>query len=172
MKYFFAILIMAAVGSSAFCQAEKAIYKDDAFIKAVLDEQNVYRSALGLPALSWSANLAKDALAWGKQLAQMDKGQHDPGIRTVNEGENLWWGTAGAFSYTQMVDYWGSEKKYFVFGVFPDCKTKRSAVVGHYTQIVWKNTTATGCALVSNGKTDFLVCRYSPPGNVEGEKVY
>jgi hypothetical protein len=29
-----------------------------------------------------------------------------------------------------------------------------------------------GCALASNGKTDYLVCRYASPGNVYGEKPW
>jgi uncharacterized protein YkwD len=172
MKTLFVILLTTLTHYEAACQANKAIYRDTAFIGAVLQEHNVYRTPLGLPGLEWSDALAKDALAWGEQLAKGDRGQHDPQIRSMNEGENLWWGTANAFSYVQMVDGWGGEKKDFVYGTFPECKTRRSAVVGHYTQIVWKTTRSVGCALVSNGRTDFLVCRYGPPGNMEGEKPY
>jgi hypothetical protein len=64
------------------------------------------------------------------------------------------------------------EKKLFREGVFPDCRVNRTAVVGHYTQIVWRNTQSVGCALVGNGRTDFLVCRYSPAGNFYGERPY
>jgi hypothetical protein len=71
-----------------------------------------------------------------------------------------------------MVDTWGAEKKFFREGLFPDCRTNKSAVIGHYTQMVWRNTQAVGCALVSSDHNDYLVCRYSPPGNVTGQKVY
>jgi len=172
MKPFFTILLSLAACSFARCQTGKAVYNDPAFVKAVLEQHNHYRSALGLPPLTWSANLASDALGWAQQIAKLDQGQHDPRIRAVNEGENIWWGTEGAFSYVQMVDFWAAEKKDFVYGVFPNVKTRRAAVVGHYTQMIWKATSAVGCAVVGNGKTDFLVCRYSPPGNVEGEKPY
>lgn len=166
------LLLAALVPAGAYCQGEKAIYRDKPFIDSVLKQHNIYRAGLRLPALEWSASLASDALAWGQQLVKGDRGQHDPQVRSLNEGENLWWGTADAFSYARMVDGWASEKKDFVYGVFPDCKSRRSAVVGHYTQMIWRNTRSVGCALVGNGKTDFLVCRYGPPGNVEGEKVY
>lgn len=154
-----------------YSQNNKSIYKDSAFISEILNQHNGYRMALQLPDLSWSPGLAKDALAWGEHLASMDKGEHDGSIRG-KEGENLWWGTADAFSYADMVGMWGKEKSNFKYGVFPDVGMSKSAMVGHYTQIVWKNTTSVGCALVGNGKTDFLVCRYSTPGNVVGQKPY
>src|ERR1700742_78571 len=152
-------------------QSSKVVYNDTAFISAILQTHAGYRSSLQEPPLTWSAPLAKDALAWAQHLASINKGEHDLSIRG-REGENLWWGTAGAFSYTDMVGMWGNEKKSFKYDTYPNCSTSHSAVVGHYTQMVWKNTTSVGCALASNGKTDFLVCRYSPPGNIIGEKPY
>jgi hypothetical protein len=164
---FFLVLFSPVV----FSQSGAAQYKDPAFIDSILQRHNNYRAALHVAPLSWSATLAADALAWARHLAQIDQGQHDGSIRG-REGENLWWGTTGAFSYGEMVGFWGGEQKDFVYGVFPDCKARRSAVVGHYTQMIWKNTTTVGCALVGNGKTDYLVCRYASAGNVEGEKPY
>jgi hypothetical protein len=166
------IVFLLSAGTEAWAQADKVAFKNAEFVKAVLDEQNRYRKELGLPALTWSPKLANDALAWARELARSEKGAHDPQARALHEGENIWWGTADAYSYTQMVDFWASEKKDFVYGTFPNCTNSNSAVVGHYTQLVWRNTTSTGCALASNGKMDFLVCRYSPPGNVIGQKPY
>jgi uncharacterized protein YkwD len=172
MKAIYLFLLTILAYESAYSQTGKTIYRDQPFIDSILKEHNIYRSELQLPALEWSASLASDALAWGQKLVKQNRGQHDPQARTLNEGENLWWGTAGAFSYAQMIDGWASEKKDFVHANFPDCKARRSAVVGHYTQMIWRNTRSVGCALVGNGQTDFLICRYGPPGNVEGEKVY
>jgi len=89
------------------------------------------------------------------------------------EGENLWAGTAERFSYTQMVNNWGKEKKYFKYGIFPNVSTSGNWTdVGHYTQIIWYNTTEVGCAKAPSGRYDIFVCRYSPPGNYIGQKVY
>ena len=151
-------------------QSREPIFKDSAFMNAVLMQHNTYRTALQLSYLTWSDDLAADAKGWAVHLAAIDKGDHDLSIRG-REGENLWWGTAGAFSYTDMVGFWGNEKKDFVYDVFPNCR-KGKAVVGHYTQIVWKNTISVGCALATNGKIDYLVCRYSPAGNIIGQKPY
>src|SRR5258708_32472054 len=170
-KYLFFAWLLLMGRADGFCQAGQPLYKDPAFIDSVLLHHNAFRSALHLAPLTWSADLASDAQVWATKLARMDKGQHDPAIGG-REGENIWWGSAGAFSSGDMVDFWGSEQQQFVYGVFPDCRTSRSAVVGHYTQLIWKNTQAVGCALVSNGKMDYLVCRYSAPGNIMGEKPY
>ena len=164
----FVVFLSALKG---YCQSTKAVYADSSFIAQILQQHQTYRDALQLPALSWSPALAKDALAWAQHLASVGKGEHDMDIRG-KEGENLWWGTAGAYSYAEMVGMWGSEKRSFRYDTYPNCTTHRSAVVGHYTQMVWKNTQFVGCALSSNGQTDFLVCRYSPAGNIVGGKPY
>ena len=165
------VIFLSSLVLHGYSQQRKAIYNDTAFISEMLNQHNTYRSALQLPPLTWSPALAKDALAWAQHLAEIDKGQHDMSIRG-REGENLWWGTADAYSYTEMVTYWGNERNSFKYGVFPDIATSKSAMVGHYTQMVWKNTTTVGCALASSGSTDYLVCRYAVPGNVLGEKPY
>jgi Cysteine-rich secretory protein family len=171
LKCLFVVMLCIIARSAVYSQVQKPMYKDTAFIAAILQQHNVYRSALHLPLLSWSPELASDAQAWAQNLARTDKGQHDLSIRG-REGENLWWGTAGAFGFGEMVGFWGNEKKDFVYGTYPDCKSSNSAVVGHYTQVIWRSTTSVGCALVGNGKNDYLVCRYSPPGNEMGQKPY
>ena len=46
--------------------------------------------------------------------------------------------------------------------------------VGHYTQVIWRDTTQVGCALVTvaSGEDEILVCRYLDGGNVTGQKTY
>ena len=165
------LFLVIGFAVNGYSQEQRTIYADPAFVNAILEHHNAYRSALHLPPLQWSPALAADALKWARELAGTDKGQHDQEI-VGKEGENLWWGTANAFSFGEMVETWAAERKSFREGVFPDCRTGRSAVVGHYTQMVWRNTQAVGCALVGNGGNDYLVCRYSPPGNVIGQKPY
>jgi hypothetical protein len=165
------VFLFFSLVSKGYAQPAKVVYDDPSFISAILKQHKTYRDELQLPALSWSPGLAKDALAWAQHLASIDKGEHNQDIRGV-EGENLWWGTAGAFNYAQMVDMWGNEKKSFKYDIFPNCSSSRSAVVGHYTQMIWRSTLSVGCALSTNGKTDFLVCRYGPPGNIVGQKPY
>jgi hypothetical protein len=78
-------------------------------------------------------------------------------------------GTQGAFTIESMVGAWASERRMFVPGVFPAVsRTGNWADVAHYTQMVWPKTERIGCALASNRKIDYLVCRYSPAGNIDG----
>jgi hypothetical protein len=81
-------------------------------------------------------------------------------------------GTRGAFSYESMVGGWSSEARYFMPGQFPAVSRSGNwADVGHYTQMIWPTTTHVGCALASNARSDYLVCRYSPAGNIDGRQL-
>ena len=46
-----------------------------------------------------------------------------------------------------------------------------SASVAPDVTMIWSRTTRVGCALASNARDDYLVCRYVPAGNVVGEKA-
>lgn len=147
-------------------QSTKAMNKNE-----ILTAHNKYRQAVGVPPLQWSNTVASSAQQWANQLAATRRFQHSNNRRY---GENLWMGTAGRFTFMQMVNSWGSEKKYFIPNrTFPNVSSSGNwADVGHYTQIIWRNTTQVGCGLASGGGNDYLVCQYSPPGNVIGQKVY
>lgn len=151
--------------SKLFAQTTRTINKDD-----ILAAHNKYRQEVGVPALKWSDTVATAAQKWANQLASTGQFQHSG---SASYGENLWMGTAGAFSFTQMVDSWGSEKKFFVAGTFPNVSSSgKWQDVGHYTQVIWRNTTEVGCGLATAGGKDYLVCQYNPKGNYIGQKVY
>jgi Cysteine-rich secretory protein family len=136
----------------------------------MLNVHNKYRSELGIPSVTWSNTLASHAQQWANHLANSQQFEHSQG---TGEGENLWMGTAGYFSYSQMAAGWASEKQHFRYGTFPDVSTTgRWFDVGHYTQMIWQNTTEIGCAVATGGGNDILVCRYNPPGNYQGQRPY
>ncbi len=171
MQKTFLFLVFITMLFNAKSQKVKAITKDTAFITAMLNGQNKYRNELGITDLKWNATLAEEAREWGVYLAAKNKFEHSRGLK--NQGENLWMGTASAYSLEDMTSSWGNEKQFFKPAAFPDCSTNGSwHTVGHYTQIIWRNTTEVGCALVSNNKADYLVCRYNPAGNIMGRRVY
>lgn len=87
-------------------------------------------------------------------------------------GENLWMGTHGAYSVETMIGGWAAEKRMFVSGIFPNNSSTGNWVeVGHYTQMIWPTTQRIGCAIASTARSDYLVCRYSPAGNIDGHWV-
>jgi uncharacterized protein YkwD len=160
-----ALLIAAGPG-------EAAALSD--FDKAILDAHNRERAGLGVPPLTWSDTLAADAAQWADHLVKLGHPQHSKPEERNHEGESLWVGTAGAYTPDEMVQGWIGEKSSFVYGTFPGVvKTGDWHVVGHYTQVVWRNTKEIGCAKASlSGGLDLLVCRYNPAGNLIGEKPY
>jgi len=136
-------------------------------IQEILDVHNGYREQVGVPALSWSDSLAASAQNWANQLAATGTLMHS------GAGENLADGTAGSFTVTQLIAMWGNEQANFKDGTFPDVSiTGNWEDVGHYSQIVWRNTTEVGGGLATGNGLDFLVCHYNPAGNVIGETVY
>lgn len=81
-------------------------------------------------------------------------------------------GTRGAFSVDQMLGSWVAEGRMFRPGRFPNVsRTGSWEQVGHYTQMIWPTSIRVGCAVRSSIRYDYLVCRYSPPGNVMGVMV-
>jgi pathogenesis-related protein 1 len=145
----------------------------------ILEIHNRARADVGSPALAWSGTLAADAKSWAEHLVSLNEGKpldqrsdlvHATG---TGQGENLAqraaWGSNGASppSTESLLDGWLNEK---------------SSMGGHYTQMVWKTTKEVGCGTASlsgsaaggsmTGQSVFLVCRYSPPGNIAGEKPY
>ncbi|UZK67723.1 CAP domain-containing protein [Sphingomonas sp. M1-B02] len=136
----------------------------------VLAAHNRERAATGTPPLRWDAGLAASAKAWAEHLAAASRFEHAPENPTTPEGENLWAGTKDHYSAEAMVDAWIREKRYFKRGKFPNNSvTGRVADIGHYTQVVWRDTGQVGCAMAKGRAEDILVCRYSDAGNYEGE---
>jgi Cysteine-rich secretory protein family len=161
-----------ALSLVALTTSFKAVSQPNSFAQTILTVHNQYRSDVNVPDLTWSDSLAQDAQQWADELAERG-GDLQHSENRNGQGENLWAGTAEAFSYEDMVEGWGSEKEYFMYGTFPDVSTTGEwSDVGHYTQMIWVDTTEVGCAIASGGGNDVLVCRYSPAGNYLGQSVY
>jgi pathogenesis-related protein 1 len=134
----------------------------------ILARHDATRAAVGVWShWRWSAELASDAQAWADYLAANDRFEHAASIRG-QQGENL----AASFGYANPIDIgvgsWIDERNYnYVPGVtLSEAMSRATGVIGHYTQIVWRDTTQLGCGLATgrDGMSK-LVCRYNPPGN-------
>ena len=131
---------------------------------------NLERARVNAPPLQWDPYLAASAASYGPVLARKGGLVHSPRAARRGQMENLWMGSRGYFAPEQMVGAWVSERALFRPGVFPYVsRTGRWSDVGHYTQMIWKGTTRVGCAIHASGRWDYLICRYSPPGNVDGK---
>jgi hypothetical protein len=125
-----------------------------------------------LPVLSWSAAAAGKAQAWADQCQYA----HNPNLG--NFGENIAAATPNTWTTAGVVQFWASEASSYDYGRNTCAPGKEC---GHYTQIVWRNTTQVGCATKVCNKNSpfsgftqwqFWVCDYSPPGNFVGERPY
>ncbi len=148
-------------------QSEGAASFDDRLLRT----HNVERVRLGQTPLTWSRTLANDAARWAQHLADTATFEHaEEKAGTPPQGENLWMGTLHAYSPEAMVDAWIVERELFKAGAFPDISRNGNWIdVGHYSQLIWYNTKEVGCALAANREDEYLVCRYFPAGNWDGE---
>lgn len=138
----------------------------------LLAAHNRERALVGVPPLAWDAQLAADAASYGPALAALGRLDHSPRAGRPGQSENLWTGTAGAYSPEQMVESWTREKAWFRPGVFPDVSSTGNWLdVSHYTLMIWRSTARVGCAVHRSTAWDYLICRYSPRGNIDGQRV-
>lgn len=154
---------------------EEARPRGEALLRRVMVRaHNEAREDVDVPPLQWDEGLAAQALTYARELARTRRFQHsDKAFRPTPQGENLWMGTRGAFTYAEMAATWEKERRYYRHRPVPNFSTTGDwRDVGHYTQMVWRETTALGCALASNPWDDYLVCRYTPPGNVYGRTIF
>jgi len=143
------------------------------FEQRVLFVQNQERSTHGVEPLRWNAALAASARRRADHLALTGTLYHSAERSDRPVGENLWAGTRGYYPLEAMVDTWVGEKRFFKPGVFPNnSSTGRVADVGHYTQLMWRDTNEVGCALATGKAKDVLVCRYSNAGNYVGARPF
>jgi len=130
-------------------------------MQPLLDAHNRLREAHCAPPLSWSLPLAEQAGQWATHLAASGC---NLAHSTSDVGENLAAATAGTLTPEGVAELWYREKGDYDFrrGGF-------SMRTGHFTQLVWKGTTAMGCGTSSCGGLEIYVCNYAPAGNVQGE---
>ena len=168
-----AIVAIAALVVASPLAAQVTFVPSETVAARLLAAHNVERARLGLKPLVWSAKLADHSKQWAQTLAESDKLEHAPDGADGDEGENLWNGTKHDYTPDEMIAFFIDEAKHFKRGTFPDVSTTgRWDDVGHYTQLVWKDTREVGCTIASNQRRDFLVCRYWPAGNIKGQPVY
>lgn len=132
---------------------------------------NRWRKEIGVPAVSWSADLASKAQAWANHLKET-RGCNQMHSGSAGVGENLYWASPKRWSSgkteeqsispADVVDSWAQERKDYTYRT-NSCATGK--VCGHYTQVVWRITTEVGCGkAVCSDKSQVWVCNYKPAG--------
>ncbi len=136
-------------------------------MRGITAAHNAVRSPLGVPDLKWSPTLQASAQAWADHLTvecDTESNPHSGG----DTGENIYWSFGSTVTGDIVVEAWASEVADYTYA-----DNSCSGVCGHYTQVVWANTTDVGCArAVCDDSSEWWVCQYLPPGNFVGEKPY
>ncbi|MEZ4367461.1 MAG: CAP domain-containing protein [Kofleriaceae bacterium] len=145
-------------------------------LAGILAAHNQVRASHGQAALSWDDDLAEIAATWAAACVDVEAPagliDHNPGRSdTYPEyvGENIF-GSSAPTTGTSAVSAWASEESDYDY----DTNTC-TGVCGHYTQLVWAETTKVGCAMHACPGLTFgnaIVCNYAPGGNVNGRRPY
>jgi uncharacterized protein YkwD len=133
----------------------------------MLAAHNAVRAQVHVPPLVWSEPLEARARSWANRLLREGKFMHTP---KGAYGENLY-EVEGTYAVTasprEVVKAWADEAAFY------DHRSNTCRdVCGHYTQIVWSDTRAVGCAAARNSRREVWVCNYDPPGNWVGRRPY
>lgn len=129
--------------------------------ETVLSVHNQFRAWHHGEPLMWDDRLA----SYAERHASQCQFKHSH----LGFGENI---AAGYPSVTDAINSWYGEVKNYSY-LAPGFSYK----TGHFTQVVWRETKRIGCANVAcNGSKGtpghFLVCEYSPAGNVLGKQYF
>lgn len=144
------------VQDSAASVSDSSSNQLDSFASGCTDLHNSLRAKHSAPPLTWNSTLAdyaKNYLSNQNCVFEHSGGPY---------GENL---AMGYPSAENAIQGWYDEIKSYDFS-----SGQFSLSTGHFTQVVWKDTTQVGCHLYDcgSGKGGFLACEYYPAGNVIG----
>lgn len=147
-------------------------------IDQMLEAHNQLRREVGVPEVTWSEELAAFAQTWANVLIREGGLRHRPAAERNNGqiGENL----ASIYSSApggavrsprQAVRGWAEEKAHYSYDS-NSCTPGEEC--GHYTQMIWADTTEVGCAVARNedATEEVWVCNYNPAGNIVGQRPY
>jgi pathogenesis-related protein 1 len=166
------LLIQFSYGQPVDKTTGSRIIPEDA--QKILEHHNKVRQEVGVTPLEWSSELAAYSQEWADHLAangcRMEHRQQ-PKINDEAVGENLFWGSSSTAYHPIDASFsWYSEKKLYTYGKFGKGNWH---AFGHYTQMIWKNTSkiGVGVAVCKNGEI-LVVANYYPAGNYVDQVPY
>ncbi|UJR22971.1 hypothetical protein I4U23_025998 [Adineta vaga] len=154
-------VVLAVVSVNAFTPAQIK------FQEETLKQHNILRARHCVAGLVLDTKLSQTAQAYADKLAAENNFQHS----NNGHGENLYMMSSsasivGLVPGSKATQSWYDEIKDYNYNL-----PGFSAKVGHFTQVVWKNSKqlGVGIAYANNGRKAIIVANYSPPGNYMGQ---
>lgn len=141
---------------------------EDGAMMGITEAHNIVRRGVGVPDLEYSAEMARVSAEWLVHLEE-NEGCDIEHNWDSPLGENLYWAT-GNSTPEDVVESWASEVADYDYDT-NSCEPGKQC--GHYTQIVWSDTTIVGCAArrCASGP-EIWMCNYDPAGNWAGRRPY
>ncbi|XP_044188176.1 Golgi-associated plant pathogenesis-related protein 1-like [Thunnus albacares] len=131
---------------------------DASFKREFLETHNAYRAKHGAQPLTYNSELNAAAQKWADHLLQTGSMKHS------KSGENIfnkWTSAPLKLTGKEAVESWYNEIKDYNWS-----RPGYSDSTGHFTQVVWKESTELGVGLATDGNNVFVVGQYRPPGNM------
>lgn len=157
-------LIFFSFSSSVASQTTTATV-NDTLKQVALNAVNALRQEHQANNVTYDDTLAKGAQSWADSLAKSGILFHsnDP-----TYGENL--AQVGAVNnltrvIVESVKLWASERNNFIYG------TKKVTSGLHFTALVWLNSKRIGLGIAKGTRGSFVVMRFTPPGNIDGQYI-
>jgi len=176
------MLLFVFLFSSRLCFSQGTIESTGSSIspgdaQAMLDQNNKVRNDVHVPPLTWNSEIAAYAQHWADSLTTVYncKLNHrgNVGKNYMGYGENIYIHMGALMEPFKPVTgsvQWYSEIPQFKYGKLT---SKNWYKTGHYTQMVWKNTTQMGAGMATCPDGSIIVvANYNPPGNYMGEYPY
>ena len=136
----------------------------DPFGRALLEAHNKYRRRHGSPKLKWSSEAAKKAQEWAEHLARtgtLGHGDHE------GMGQNIAYKSGAELSGEEAAAQWYEENKNYDYS-----QPGFASNTGHFTQMVWHDTTSMGSGRAVKGRSTYVVANYTPPGNITNQGYF
>uniref|UniRef100_J3MIC6 SCP domain-containing protein n=2 Tax=Oryza brachyantha TaxID=4533 RepID=J3MIC6_ORYBR len=164
------LLLLAASLALAMpppCRAQQELPED-----YYVYPHNATRALVGVPAVTWNATVAEYAQSYAAELIK-DGGCELQSSGTILYGENMYFSSDAGSTAADAVASWASEEQWYDHDT-NSCSAPEGNTCGHYTQVVWLNSTDIGCATVvcDGGRGVIITCNYWRRGNVAGESPY
>ncbi|CAI5964520.1 unnamed protein product [Closterium sp. NIES-64] len=168
-----AVVLAMAVAETAEHSPSTALFAQPApktiDIEGILEEHNKARQEVGVPDLAWDDGVAATSQEWANELASKGCPLEHGGAEGL--GQNLYWLSPARLTPEEdrgAVQSWVEEKADWTPSPIPD-RCADGKMCGHYTQVVWHDTTHVGCASAQcPDGSGMWVYDYSPPGNFVG----
>ncbi len=136
-------------------------------VQDVLDFHTRVCAEVGVGPLTWSPTAARAAQQWADAVVRTGVVEHN----AMGYGQNIAWGWGSDYNVLKGAQRWYNEKQSYTPG------TVFNGQAGHYTQMVWRNSTEIGVSKATIQTGQFkgqlvFVANYNPAGNSFGTTPY